>query len=189
MLQATKDAFIKIVQDTILPVEGGYVNNPADAGGPTMWGITEAVARSNGYDGPMQDLPKDVAISIYIQEFIVKPKYDKVYDVSPKIAAELIEAGANVRYLEPAKWLQRLLNVSNQSQKMFPDLIVDGIIGVKTTNALATILHYRGRKDGEIFILACLNHLQGVYYMERCEAREKNETFFYGWIMKRTLGY
>ena len=187
MLQATKDAFIEIIEKNILPIEGGYVNNPNDAGGPTMWGITQSVARKNGYSGPMEYLPKDVATSIYIQEYIVAPHYDKVFDVSPKIAAKMIEAGVNVRYLEPAKWLQRLLNVSNQEQKMYQDLTVDGIIGVKTTNALATLLHYRGRDNGEKFILACLNHLQGVYYIERCEAREQNEAFFYGWIMNRTL--
>ena len=187
MLQQAKNDFIRIIEKEILPVEGGYSNNPHDQGGPTMWGITEKVARRHGYTGPMEYLPREVAISIYIQDCVVAPKYDRVHDVSPKIAAELIEAGVNVKYLEPAKWLQRTLNVANQSQRLYNDLIMDGIIGVKTTNALATTLHYRGRKDGETFILACLNHLQGVYYMERCEERELNETFFYGWIMKRTL--
>jgi hypothetical protein len=33
--------------------EAGYVNNPADPGGETIWGITKAVARENGYAGPM----------------------------------------------------------------------------------------------------------------------------------------
>ncbi len=187
MLQQAKNDFIKIIEKEVLPVEGGYVNNPNDEGGPTMWGITEKVARKHGYTGPMEYLPRELAIHIYIQDYVVAPRYDKVYDVSPKIAAELIEAGVNVRYLEPAKWLQRLLNVSNQMQKLYPDLVVDGIIGVKTTNALATLLHYRGRKDGEKFILTVLNQLQGVYYMERAEARFENREFFYGWIMNRTL--
>lgn len=187
MLQVTKNELIKIVQDKILPIEGGYSNNPSDDGGPTMWGITERVARQHGYIGLMEDLPKDVAISIYLQDYVVAPKYDRVYDVSPVIAAKLIEAGVNVRYLEPAKWLQRILNVANRMEKVYADIKVDGIIGVQTCNALAILLHYRGRQAGEKFIIACLNHLQGVYYMERCEAKEGLETFFYGWIMNRTL--
>ncbi len=45
--------------------EGGYVNNPADRGGVTKYGITEAVARANGFKGNMRDLPLDVAKAIY----------------------------------------------------------------------------------------------------------------------------
>lgn len=49
--------------------EGQYVDNPADPGGATMWGITERVARAHGYTGRMQDLPlptaKDIAKRCY----------------------------------------------------------------------------------------------------------------------------
>jgi hypothetical protein len=41
--------------DALIEREGGYVNNPADKGGATNFGITEAVARANGYAGPMRD--------------------------------------------------------------------------------------------------------------------------------------
>ena len=44
--------------------EGGYVNNPADRGGATKYGITEAVARQNGYKGHMKDLPESLARDI-----------------------------------------------------------------------------------------------------------------------------
>ena len=32
--------------DEVIDREGGYVNHPADKGGPTRWGVTEAVARA-----------------------------------------------------------------------------------------------------------------------------------------------
>lgn len=51
--------------DELIKREGGYVNNPADRGGATKYGITEAVARTNGYKGNMKDLPRDVAKAIY----------------------------------------------------------------------------------------------------------------------------
>src|SRR3546814_18305690 len=35
--------------------EGGYSNHPADNGGPTMWGITERVARKKDQTGEQQD--------------------------------------------------------------------------------------------------------------------------------------
>ena len=44
--------------DAVIDREGRYVNHPADRGGPTRWGVTEAVARAQGYAGPMRDLPR-----------------------------------------------------------------------------------------------------------------------------------
>lgn len=46
--------------DELIKREGGYVNNPADRGGATKYGITQAVARENGWNGNMKDLPLDV---------------------------------------------------------------------------------------------------------------------------------
>ncbi len=43
--------------DELIKREGGYVNNPADRGGATKYGITQAVARENGWNGNMKDLP------------------------------------------------------------------------------------------------------------------------------------
>ena len=42
--------------DELIEREGGYVNHPADKGGPTRYGITEAVARAHGYAGAMAEL-------------------------------------------------------------------------------------------------------------------------------------
>ncbi|MPZ19510.1 MAG: hypothetical protein GEV06_16560 [Luteitalea sp.] len=49
----------------VLRHEGGYANHPRDPGGETMYGITIAVARANGYAGPMRDIPMSVVHRVY----------------------------------------------------------------------------------------------------------------------------
>ena len=49
--------------------EGGFVNDPNDAGGATNYGITQAVAEAYGYDGAMEDLDLDTASGIYEAEY------------------------------------------------------------------------------------------------------------------------
>lgn len=59
------DGFIGRLWET----EGGYANHPRDKGGETMYGITEAVARENGYKGPMRELPREFAERIYREKY------------------------------------------------------------------------------------------------------------------------
>src|SRR6056297_511042 len=47
----------------IVDLEGAYSNHSADTGGKTKFGITEATARRNGYEGDMRELPKDKAVA------------------------------------------------------------------------------------------------------------------------------
>jgi lysozyme family protein len=46
---------IRRMIDDLIAREGRYSDHPFDRGGPTNWGITEAVARDNGYMGKMRD--------------------------------------------------------------------------------------------------------------------------------------
>lgn len=175
---------IQKIIEGVLGREKGYANNPKDAGGETMWGITVATARRNGYTGLMRDLTRDRATSIYLQEYVVAPGFMRIAAINTLIGEELVDSGVNCGPSRPGPWLQRTLNLLNREAQLFPDLVVDGQLGPATQVALMHVLRHRGA-DGEKVILRTLNCLQGAYYMEITERRAANEEFFFGWILHR----
>ncbi|CAI3160551.1 glycosyl hydrolase 108 family protein [Acinetobacter baumannii 1598530] len=103
--------------DDLIKREGGYVNNPVDRGGATKYGITEAVARENGYKGNMKDLPLDVAKAIYKKQYWTASRFDQVNTLSSAVAEELLDTGVNcgINFAKPL--LQRALNLLNNQGK------------------------------------------------------------------------
>lgn len=174
------------VIENILSLEGGYVNNPADKGGPTKWGITENTARSHGYLGDMRDLTREQAYAILEQDYWIAPGFSKIAQYSEKLAFELCDAGTNVGPAWPSRWLQRWLNALNNQATKYADLTVDGKIGNQTLKALESYLNWRGT-EGEGVLLTGLNSSQGAYYLDITEKRVSNETFLYGWIKNRVV--
>ncbi|EKU66337.1 glycosyl hydrolase 108 [Acinetobacter pittii] len=171
--------------EELIKREGGYVNNPADRGGATKYGITEAVARTNGFKGNMKDLPLDVAKAIYKKQYWTDPRFDQVNIISSLVAEELLDTGVNCGVAFAKPLLQRALNLlNNQGKGGWPDLAVDGIYGSATLGALKIFLAKRG-KDGEKVMLKVLNIMQGQRYIEICERNPTQEQFFYGWISNR----
>src|SRR4029450_10330632 len=134
--------------DELIEREGGYVNHPADKGGPTRFGITEAVARAHGYAGPMAKLPREEAVAIYRRLYWPRPRFDEVAERVPRVAAELFDTGANMGPAVAATFLQRALTALNRGGKDYPDLTPDGRIGPATIAALDAFLEARGKTEG-----------------------------------------
>ena len=176
----TIDAMI----ETLIGKEGGYSNHPSDTGGETMWGITVAVARANGYVGPMKDMPRNAAKTIYLRKYYTLPGYADVATHSVKVAEELFDTGVNMGPSIGSMFLQRLLNALNRQGKDYPDLKVDGDIGPATLRSLKAYLAKRS-KEGEAVLLKGLNALQGARYISLAEGRAANEDFLHGWLLHR----
>jgi lysozyme family protein len=171
--------------DALMDREGGYVSNPADQGGPTCFGITEAVARANGYRGAMRELPRDEAAAIYLRLYWLRPRFDEVAKRSARVAAELFDTGVNMGPAVAATFLQRALTALNRNAKDYADLVPDGRIGRQTLAALERFLAIRGASSGETVLLRALEALQGERYLRLAERRPANEAFLYGWLANR----
>lgn len=170
--------------DELLGVEGGYVNDPSDSGGATKYGITERVARANGYRGDMRALSKQEARAIAKRQYWDTLSLDAVSRVFPALAREMFDTGYNMGVGVAASFLQRLLNVLNRGGRDYSDLQADGVIGPMTIAALAGFKQRRGA-EGETVLMRGMNALQGERYISLAESRQKDEAFVYGWLMHR----
>jgi lysozyme family protein len=171
--------------DALIEREGGYVDNPADKGGPTRFGITQAVARAQGYAGPMRQLPRSEAEGIYRRLYWLRPGLDQVAGRSARLAAELFDTGVNMGPAVAVTFLQRALTALNRNGSDYPDLTPDGRVGPATLAALDTFLRVRGARSGETVLLRALEALQGERYLRLAERRPANEAFLYGWLANR----
>lgn len=170
--------------DAILAAERGYVDHPNDRGGPTMYGITQATARANGFNGNMRKLPLALAEKIYLKRYITEPRFDKVAKINAKIGGELIDTGVNMGPARAAEFFQRWLNGFNQQGSQYADLFVDGRIGDVTLGAFMSFLQWRG-EDGVKALYRGLNCSQGSRYLDLAENDPSQESFLYGWILNR----
>lgn len=164
--------------------EGAFTNNPSDPGGATMWGVTERVARANGYTGPMNAMPRETAKNIYFSQYVQRPGFAAVMQVSDRIAEELVDTGVNMGPAIAGTLLQRSLNALNSRARYWPDLLVDGDCGPATIAALKALMATRG-PTGETVLLKALNCLQGERYIRIAEGRPASEDFVYGWLANR----
>lgn len=166
---------------SVVTVEGGYVNNPKDPGGPTKDGITEVVARQHNYTGDMKNLPRQTAIDIYRQDYITKPGFEPFLELSPAVAHELTDTGVNAGTGRAARWLQVSLNALNRSGKDYADVKVDGSVGPGTINAYKALAAKRGSAKACQLVIKLLDVQQGQHYLNLTNL----ETFTPGWVDNR----
>lgn len=109
----------------LLGHEGGYSNNPNDPGGPTNWGVTEKVARFDGYMGDMRDFPQDWAKKIYRAQYWDGCGIDQL---PHEVRFDVFDGAVNSGNAQSIKWLQRAVGA-----------IDDGVIGPGTVAACKNI--------------------------------------------------
>lgn len=76
------------------------------------------------------------------------------------------------------EFLQRALNVLNNKEEYYNDITVDGAIGNITLSRLKAFAKKRFDDEGENVIIEMIICLQGAFYVELSERREKDENTF-----------
>jgi lysozyme family protein len=113
----------------VLASEGGYVNHPADPGGPTNWGITLADARhywkTNATASDVRVMSLDVAKQIYRAHYWNSMSCD---GLPAGVDYCVFDYGVNSGVGRSARVLQKLVKVPQ-----------DGVIGPQTLAAAGEI--------------------------------------------------
>ncbi len=121
---------IEQILNDILRREGGYVNHPADRGGPTNFGITAQTLGNWRQLGRLASAAEVRAMTemearaIYRQQYITGPGFETITDAA--LLHLLVDAGVHSGPKRAVQWLQAALGVT-----------ADGVIGPKTQAAIA----------------------------------------------------
>lgn len=172
---------VAFVLATILSFEGGYVNDPRDPGGETKYGITLKVAREYGYQGELIDLSLKQAQQIYTDEYINKPNFNLILEITPAVAHKLIDAGVNTGTYRSSLWFQKALNALSRNGRDYPKVAEDGKIGESTISSYKKFLEKRGTIKGCEMIIKLVDAQQGTYYM----SLKRLSDFTVGWVDNR----
>jgi len=173
---------------SVVGIEGGYVNDNLDSGGKTKFGITKKVARKFGFKGKMKNLPLDIAIDIYKRRYWDRVRGNELLKSGGyELAHEMFEQAVNMGVGQAGKHLQRVLNALNDRGRLYGDVSVDGAVGAGTMRAFYAYSNKRGEQGMKV-LTSYLNALQGEFYIDLAQRREKDERFVYGWGLNRVVG-
>ncbi len=174
--------------NSVMGSEGGYVDDKADRGGETYRGIARRYnSKWKGWkiidsykvlypDEFKIHLGRDAELNEMVSTFYKSNYWDKFKgDELPHIVAEeLLEQSVNLGTWKTAGInLQKALNLLNRNGRLFDDLVVDGLVGQKTIDAV--------RRVNERRLVKVLNGLQFMRYYELDTKNPENERFA-GWF-------
>jgi lysozyme family protein len=159
------DEKFKCALERTLAFEGGYVNDPADPGGETKFGIS---ARAHpGLD--IKALTRDRAGEIYYEDYWIRYGYGRLTDAG--IAAKSFDLAVNLGPHRAHVLLQETVN-----RTTLATLAVDGVLGPGTLDAV------NGHPNTAL-LLAELK-VGAIGYYTDLAIRKGMQKFLAGWIRR-----
>lgn len=171
--------------------EGGYSNDPDDAGGETYkgvarkfhsdwegWQIIDALKRAPNFP---KNLDREESLQAKIHQFYKEHYWNRFQGDSIPIqllAEEMFDTGVNMGVHRAVKFLQRALNYLNRNEQLFSDMVDDGVLGPTTLKCLQIFL----QKDSPDTLLKIMNVLQAQHYLDYMSKSPTQEKFCRGWF-------
>jgi lysozyme family protein len=148
--------------DYLMYYEGGYVNDPKDAGGETKFGISK-----RSYPNlDIKNLTQNQARQIYFVDVWLKGKCEQIEDEN--IATKFFDLAVHTGIPQAVRLIQRALRVAGAQ------VTEDGIIGPVTLAAI--------NKADPTDLLAALKSESAGYYRLIANANPSQRRFIEGWL-------
>lgn len=180
--------------------EGGYSNDPDDAGGETYagvarnffpkwegWKLVDQIKRQNRTHAAISKAcARDQLLQDYVAAWYKKEWFDGLGlgELPQKLANEIFEQSVNLGKAGCGKKVQTVCNAYNYGKggaALFPDLRVDGAIGPKTLAALKIIMASKANAES---LAHALNCMQGAHYLERAASKPSQRKYTAGWMSR-----
>lgn len=179
----------KLLLDFIFCVEGGYFNHPNDPGGETMYGIIKTEARNWGYNGPMKDLPREVACNIYKKKYWKGTGLENIENFGVAMTIFDFQVNSGIRGVKIAQKTANKLYECRTAEESFKEamkgtypIAVDGKLGPKSFDVINKIPPFE-------FLMA-YNIFQEDQYEDLMRNNPKLRSFDEGWenrMIKKTI--
>ena len=178
-------------------IEGGYVNDPSDAGGETWRGISRRfhpswagwaiidMEKRAGLEGLNERLAGNRLLDEVERQFYREQFWNRINgDAIPlqSIADEVYDTAVNVGVHRAVGFLQGALNLLNRDEKNYPDILEDGACGPKTLYTLRE--HLAHEKGDPTILLKVMNTLQGMHYVDVMRRFPEQERYARGWFRR-----
>ncbi len=167
----------------VLGNEGGFANDPEDAGGATNYGISlrflqalpDEKLRQYGFHIPpdlmsIEKMTLDQATAVYMGEFWEAAPFGEIF--SQSVCNYVFDMAVNHGPSIGIKLLQRALCAVMTSKNFLVD---DGRLGPKTLGALS---------HGAVVLPAVLIAQRAQFYRELVQVRPANRKFLDGWLTR-----
>lgn len=164
----------------IVKREGGFVNDPKDAGGPTNHGVSlykyakgkpELDLDGDG-DIDIDDIKlvtPEIAIDLYVKDFYVAPNFSKL---PQPLDAQAFDLAVNAGAKRSGIVFQRALNALGANLRS-----IDGVLGRMTLEAVPKILNAKGMKAlNNQFVAERIRFYEGLV-----ATKPSNAKFLKGW--------
>lgn len=178
-------AIVATILGLIFAREGGYINDPNDPGGETNHGCTVAVARADGYTGPMRSMTRERCRDILKRQYIDKPGFMPIVEREPVLAYEIIDTGVNAGPGRASVWFQASLNVFSRGGRDYAPIAVDGAVGPSTIRAFDALRSKRGPKRACELMVKSADAYQAAHYQKLCSGSQALSSFCIGWFDHR----
>lgn len=179
--------------------EGGYIDDPDDAGSETYMGISrrynpqwlgwDLIDANKKIIGFPQNLNIVTLLKKHVKKFY-KENYwntwqgDKFPDQD--LANEMFDTCVNLGVMRTCMFLQKALNVLNRGQALYTNLVVDGKVGMKTLFALGVLKSKGGNREMK-YVIKIINILQGMHYIKYMQKSPVQEKYARGWLNRVTI--